>query len=180
MTRIGYARVSTLDQDLDVQLARLKAEGCKVVRSEKVSGASRAGRTELATILEFLRPGDELVVTRIDRLGRDTRDVLNLIHEVEQRGGSVTVLDPFVSTKGEMGQVVLTVLGMVAQMERRFIKERQRECIARAKADGIYTGGKRRLDRDRIRSLADGGLAVTEIARQVGCSRMQVYRVLAE
>jgi DNA invertase Pin-like site-specific DNA recombinase len=135
MTRIGYARVSTLDQDLDVQLARLKAEGCKVVRSEKVSGASRAGRTELATILEFLRPGDELVVTRIDRLGRDTRDVLNLIHEVEQRGGSVTVLDPFVSTKGEMGQVVLTVLGMVAQMERRFIKERQREGIARAKAE---------------------------------------------
>jgi DNA invertase Pin-like site-specific DNA recombinase len=103
MTRIGYARVSTLDQDLEVQLARLKAEGCKVVRSEKVSGASRADRTELATILEFLRLGDELVVTRIDRLGRDTRDVLNLIHEVEQRGGSVTVLDPHVSTKGEMG-----------------------------------------------------------------------------
>jgi DNA invertase Pin-like site-specific DNA recombinase len=180
MTRIGYARVSTLDQDLDVQLARLKAEGCKVVRSEKVSGASRAGRTELATILEFLRPGDELVVTRIDRLGRDTRDVLNLIHEVEQRGGSVTVLDPFVSTKGEMGQVVLTVLGMVAQMERRFIKERQREGIARAKADGIYTGGKRRLDRDRIRKLAAGGIPVTEIARQLGCSRMQTYRVLAE
>ena len=180
MARIGYARVSTLDQDLDVQLARLTAEGCKVVRSEKVSGASRAGRTELATILEFLRPGDELVVTRIDRLGRDTRDVLNLIHEVEQRGGSVTVLDPHVSTKGEMGQVVLTVLGMVAQMERRFIKERQREGIARAKADGIYTGGKRRLDRDRIKSLAGGGMAVTEIARQLGCSRMQVYRVLAE
>ena len=98
MTRIGYARVSTLDQDLEIQLARLKAEGCKVVRSEKVSGASRSGRTELATILEFLRKGDELVVTRIDRLGRDTRDVLNLIHEVEQRGGSVTVLDPHVST----------------------------------------------------------------------------------
>jgi DNA invertase Pin-like site-specific DNA recombinase len=69
---------------------------------------------------------------------------------------------------------------MVAQMERRFIKERQREGIARAKADGLYTGGKRRLDRDRIKSLAGGGTAVTEIARQLGCSRMQVYRVLAE
>ena len=133
MARIGYARVSTLDQDLDVQLAKLKAEGCGVIRSEKVSGGSREGRTELATVLEFLRPGDELVVTRLDRLGRDTRDVLNLIHEAEQRDAFVTVLDPHVSTRGEMGHIVLTVLGMVAQMERRFIKERQRDGIERAK-----------------------------------------------
>lgn len=93
MARIGYARVSTLDQDLDVQLARLKAEGCGIIRSEKVSGGSREGRAELATIIEFLRSGDELVVTRLDRLGRDTRDVLNLIRETEQRGAYVTVLD---------------------------------------------------------------------------------------
>src|SRR3954470_7956308 len=137
MPRIGYARVSTADQDLETQLAKLKAEGCGIVRAEKVSGGSREGRTELAIVIEFLRPGDELVVTRLDRLGRDTRDVLNLIRECEQRGGHVTVLDPHVSTRGEMGQVVLTVLGMVAQMERRFIKERQREGIAKAKAEGI-------------------------------------------
>src|SRR6188768_351999 len=133
MARIGYARVSTIDQDLDTQLAKLSAEGCEVIRSEKVSGASRDGRNELATILDFLRPGDELMVTRLDRLGRDTRDVLNLIHECEQRGAFVTVLDPHVSTRGEMGHVVMTVLGMVAQMERRFIKERQREGIDPAK-----------------------------------------------
>ena len=126
MARIGYSRVSSLDQDLDGQVARLQAEGCTIVRSEKVSGVSREGRPELAIVLQFLRAGDELVVTRLDRLGRDTRDVLNLIHECEQRGASVTVLDPHVSTRGEMGHVVLTVLGMVAQMERRFIKERQR------------------------------------------------------
>src|SRR3954454_21564911 len=154
MARVGYARVSTIDQDLDAQLARLRAEGCEIVRSEKVSGASRDGRTERATVIEFLRPNDELVVTRLDRLGRDTRDVLNLIHECEQRGAHVTVLDPHVSTRGEMGQVVLTVLGMVAQMERRFIKERQREGIEKAKADGIYRGGKRQVDRDRVRDLA--------------------------
>jgi len=118
MARIGYARVSTLDQDLDIQLAKLKAEGCGVIRSEKVSGGSRDGRAELATVLEFLRPGDELVVSRLDRLGRDTRDVLNLIHECEQREAFVTVLDPHVSTRGEMGHLVMTVLGMVAQMER--------------------------------------------------------------
>ncbi|WP_237481885.1 recombinase family protein [Lichenibacterium dinghuense] len=180
MARIGYARVSTLDQDLDGQLAKLKAEGCGVTRSEKVSGGSRDGRTELATVLEFLRPGDELVVTRLDRLGRDTRDVLNLIHEAEQRGAFVTVLDPHVSTRGEMGHLVLTVLGMVAQMERRFIKERQREGIARAKSEGAYTGGKRRLDRERIRTLHAAGNGPAVIAREVGCSRMQVYRVLQE
>src|SRR5688572_3290312 len=149
MPRIGYARVSTTDQDLDTQLARLTAEGCGVIRSEKVSGASREGRNELATIIEFLRPGDELIVTRLDRLGRDTRDVLNLVHECEQKGAFLTVLDPHVSTRGEMGHVVLTVLGMVAQMERRFIKERQREGIEKAKANGAYLGGKRRLDHKR-------------------------------
>ena len=180
MARIGYARVSTLDQDLGGQVARLKAEGCGVIRSEKVSGGSREGRAELATILSFLRPDDELVVTRLDRLGRDTRDVLNLIHEAEERRAFVTVLDPHVSTRGEMGHIVLTVLGMVAQMERRFIKERQREGIAQAKAEGVYTGGKRRLDRDRIHALHAEGSGPAAIARAVGCSRMQVYRVLQE
>lgn len=178
MARIGYARVSTLDQDLEVQQTRLKAEGCNIIRAEKVSGASRDGRTELATVIEFLRPGDELVVTRLDRLGRDTRDVLNLIHDCEQRGAFVTVLDPHVSTRGEMGHIVLAVLGMVAQMERRFIKERQREGIDRAKTDGVYKGGKRRIDRARIEALNASGMGATEIARAIGCSRMQVYRVL--
>ena len=178
MARIGYARVSTMDQDLETQLTKLKAEGCEVIRSEKMSGASRNGRTELAAVLEFLRPGDELVVTRLDRLGRDTRDVLNLIHECEQRGAFVTVLDPHVCTRGEMGHVVLTVLGMVAQMERRFIKERQREGIERARADGAYQGGKRRLDHDQIRSMQQAGHPPGAIAKLVGCSRMQVYRIL--
>ncbi len=180
MARIGFARVSTLDQDLDTQVARLKGEGCAIIRSEKVSGASRDGRAELATILQFLRPGDELVVTRFDRLGRDTRDVLNLIHECEQRGAFVTVLDPHVSTRGEMGHVVLTVLGMVAQMERRFIKERQREGIVKAKADGAYKGGNRRLDRDAILQLHQQGHGASAIARTTGCSRMQVYRIVEE
>ncbi|TXM66638.1 recombinase family protein [Methylobacterium sp. WL12] len=180
MARIGYARVSTLDQGLEGQLARLTAEGCTLIRSEKVSGGSREGRPELATVIEFLRAGDELVVARLDRLGRDTRDVLNIIHEVEQRGAFVTVLDPHVSTQGPMGHVMLTVLGMVAQMERRFIKERQREGIARAKAEGIYLGGKRRLDREHVRNMHLAGSGPAAIAQALGCSRMQVYRVLKE
>ena len=180
MARIGYARVSTLDQDLQHQLDRLNAEGCTVVRSEKVSGGSRDGRAELATVIEFLRPGDELVVTRLDRLGRDTRDVLNLIHECEQRGAFVTVLDPHVSTRGEMGHVVLTVLGMVAQMERRFIRERQRDGIERAKANGIYKGGSKRIDRAKVEQLQAEGFGPTQIAQKMGCSRMQIYRILQD
>lgn len=93
MARIGYARVSTSDQATDLQSERLKAEGCSIVRAEKVSGASRVGREELATILAFLRPGDEPVVTRLDRLGCDTRDVLNLIHECESKGTFVRLPD---------------------------------------------------------------------------------------
>jgi DNA invertase Pin-like site-specific DNA recombinase len=178
MARIGYARVSTADQDLDAQLAKLKAEGCGIVRSEKVSGSSREGRTELGTIIEFLRPGDELVVTRLDRLGRDTRDVLNIVYECDQRQAFVTVLDPHVTTRGEAGRIVMTVLGMVAQMERRFIKERQREGIERARADGVYRGGKRRLDYEKVKALHAAGLGPAAISRALGCSRMQIYRIV--
>ncbi|MFS2037271.1 recombinase family protein [Agrobacterium tumefaciens] len=178
MARIGYARVSTLGQDLQVQLDRLQSEACEVIRAEKVSGGSREGRTELATVIEFLRQGDELVVTRLDRLGRDTRDVLNIVHECQQRGAFVTVLDPHVSTRGEMGHIILTVLGMVAQMERRFIKERQREGIEKAKVKGLYQGGKKRIDSNQVRLLSARGASPTEIARSMRCSRMQVYRIL--
>ena len=94
MARIGYARVSTVDQDLDQQLAKLRAEGCAIIRSEKISGGSREGRDELATVIEFLRPGDELVVSRLDRLGRDTRNVLNIVHECEQRGALPSAMAP--------------------------------------------------------------------------------------
>lgn len=178
MARIGYARVSTTDQDLETQIAKLKVGGCEVVCSEKVSGASSEGRSELATVLDFLHHGDELVVTRLDRLGRSTRDVLNLIHECEQKGALVTVLDPHVSTRGEMGHLVLTVLGMVAQMERRFIKERLRGGIEKAKIKGVYRGAKQRIDRAAVLDLHAKGIGAAAIAKEVCCSRMQVYRIL--
>jgi DNA invertase Pin-like site-specific DNA recombinase len=89
------------------------------------------------------------------------------------------VLDPHVSTRGEMGHLVMTVLGMVAQMERRFIKERQRDGIERAKAAGVYRGGKVRIDQGEILRLKSAGHGPAAIAKKVGCSRMQVYRILA-
>jgi hypothetical protein len=97
----------------------------------------------------------------------------NLIHECEQKGALVTVLDPHVSTRGEMSHIVLTVLGMVAQMERRFILERQKEGIAQANAQAAYTGGKRRIDRDRATEFSVDGKSPTEIASELQSSRMR-------
>lgn len=90
---IGYARVSSSGQSTDAQVERLKAAGCTVIRTEKVSGRSRDGRSELATILEFIQAGDTLTVVKLDRLGRSTRDVLNLVHELEGRGAHLRVLE---------------------------------------------------------------------------------------
>ncbi|MCF6433153.1 recombinase family protein, partial [Leisingera sp. MMG026] len=100
MPRIGYARVSSSSQDLHVQKTMLKTAGCEIIRSETVSGASRDNRSELATMMEFLREGDELVVHRLDRLGRSTRDVLNLVHELDAKRASLRVLEPEVTTAG--------------------------------------------------------------------------------
>ncbi len=107
MARIGYARVSTADQDLDTQLAKLKAEAAGSSGPRRCRVAAGTDALSSRPIIEFLRPGDEVVVTRLDRLGRDTRDVLNRIHEAEQKGAFVTVLDPHVSTRGEMGHIIL-------------------------------------------------------------------------
>jgi DNA invertase Pin-like site-specific DNA recombinase len=126
------ARVSTTGQDTATQEAKLKAAGCTLIRTEIVSGGSRNGRNELASILDFIRPADVLIVVKLDRLGRNTRDVLNLVHELEEKGASLRVLEP--ATGGPMGRMVLTVLGMVAEMELGFIRDRQRAGIDAAKA----------------------------------------------
>ena len=175
---IGYARVSTFDQDTSTQEAKLREAGCSVVRTEKASGRSRDGRDELASILDFIRQGDTLVVVKLDRLGRSTRDVLNLVHELEQRGASLRVLEPAIHTGGPMGRMVLTVLGMVAEMELGFIRDRQRAGIEAAKAKGIYKGRPVTFDHAKIVALRKDGLGATEIARAVGCKRGNVYKAL--
>jgi DNA invertase Pin-like site-specific DNA recombinase len=178
MSSIGYARVSTTGQDTGTQVARLKAAGCDIVREEKASGKSRDGRTELETILSFIRSGDTLVVVKLDRLGRSTRDVLNLVHELDQKGAALRVLEPEISTAGPMGKVMLTVLGMVAEMELGFIKERQKAGIEKAKAEGVYKGRPVTLDHAKVKALHAQGIGATAIAKQMGCSRGAVYKVL--
>ncbi|HID37471.1 MAG TPA: recombinase family protein, partial [Ghiorsea sp.] len=170
--------LSTIDQDLDIQIAKLKAAGCEIVRSETGSGASRQGRAELDTVLQFVREGDELVVHRLDRLGRSTRDVLNLVHELDAKGASLRILEPEITTSGDMGRMVITVLGMVADMELKFIKDRQRAGIEAAKTKGVYKGRKKTVDEAAIHELASEGINKAQIARDLGVSRMTVYRAL--
>jgi DNA invertase Pin-like site-specific DNA recombinase len=139
---------------------------------------SRNGRNELASILDFIRPGDVLIVVKLDRLGRKTREVLNLVHELEEKGASLRVLEPAIDTGGPMGRMVLTVLGMVAEMELGFIRDRQRARIDAAKAKGIYKGRPASFDRARIVSLRKEGMGATDIANAVGCKRGNVYKTL--
>jgi len=179
MAKYGYARCSTLSQSTDIQVTALEAAGCTVIRSEKKSGRSTEGRTELATILEFMAEGDSLCVHKLDRLGRNTRDVLNLVHELHERGCSLQVLEPAIDTSGPMGTMMLTVLGMVSEMELGFIKERQRAGIEKAKAAGVYKGRPVSVDHDRIKQLKAEGMGATAIARELGCSRGAVYKALA-
>jgi DNA invertase Pin-like site-specific DNA recombinase len=176
--QIGYARVSSIGQDTATQEAKLKAAGCTLIRTETVSGATRNGRSELASILDFIRSGDVLIVVKLDRLGRNTRDVLNLAHELEEKGASLRVLEPAIDTGGPMGRMVLTVLGMVAEMELGFIRDRQRAGIDAAKAKGIYKGRPVTFDRARIVSLRKEGMGATDIAKAIGCKRGNVYKTL--
>jgi DNA invertase Pin-like site-specific DNA recombinase len=130
---------------------------------------------EASSIRDLSRPGGGLIVVKLDLVGRNTRDVLNLVHELEEKGASLRVLEPAIHTGGPM---VLTVLGMVAEMELGFIRDRQRTGIEAAKAKGIYKGRPVTFDRARIVSLRKEGMGATEIAKAVGCKRGNVYKTL--
>jgi len=114
---ISYARVSSTDQKTDTHVEKLKAAGRRVIRTEKASGRVREGRDELQRVLEFVDEGGALVVVKLDRLGPSTRDVLNIVHELDLTGASLRVLEPAISANGPTCKMVLTVLGMLAEME---------------------------------------------------------------
>jgi len=142
MPLYGYARVSTLDQDLGIQRTALKAAGCKVIRAEKASGSRRSGRTELQVLLDFVQPGDTLVVTRIDRLARSMKDLQDIVHELKAKGVSLRVTEQPVDTSTAAGKAFLDMLGVFAEFETNLRRERQLEGIKAAKARGIYKGRK--------------------------------------
>jgi DNA invertase Pin-like site-specific DNA recombinase len=179
MTTFGYARVSTMDQDLTVQMSALKAAGCDLVRIEKVSGTSMSGRDELAALLDFIRPGDVLVVTRIDRLARSIADLAGIVRTLEQKGAALRATEQPIDTSSAAGRCFLQMLGVFAEFETNLRRERQLEGIAKAKAAGKYRGRPQSIDAGSVEELRRSGLGASEIARRLGVSRASVYRLLA-
>jgi DNA invertase Pin-like site-specific DNA recombinase len=175
---IGYARVSSSGQDLDIQLAALKAAGCGVIRSEKVSGSSTTGRAELRNLLDFIRKGDTLVVTRIDRLARSIADLATIVRELEGKGAALKATEQPIDTSTAAGRAFLQMLGVFAEFETSIRKERQIEGIAAAKAKGVYKGRPPSIEPNAVAALKAEGLGATEIAKRLGIGRASVYRAL--
>lgn len=179
-TTIGYARVSTEDQDCTLQEAALRAHGATTVRQEKRSGTSMAGREELQIILDFLRKGDTLLVTRIDRLARSVGDLEKIVETVRTKGAHLRATEQPIDTSTPAGVAFLQMLGVFAQFETALRRERQLEGIAKAKANGVYTGRKPSVDVEKVRELRATNMGAQEIARTLGIGRASVYRALGD
>jgi len=181
--KVGYARTSTLDQvaGFEAQIRDLEAAGCEKVFREQISSVADR-RTELEALIDYVREGDEVVATKIDRLARSVTDLLDVIKRVHAKGAFVRIAglgstDP----KDATGELIVTILGAIGAFERRMMLERQREGIAKAKAAGKYRGRKptARAQSDQVRELAGKGVSKVEIARQLGIHRASVHRILA-
>lgn len=177
-TTIGYARVSSDDQDCTIQEEALRLAGCTIIRSEKHTGTTTAGRSELETVLSFLRPGDTIMVTRIDRLARSVADLERIVGQLREKGAHLRATDQPIDTSTPAGIAFLQMLGVFAQFETAIRRERQMEGITKAKAAGVYKGRKPSVDGDAVRALRDEGLGGSEIAKKLGIGRASVYRVL--
>ena len=177
--RIGYARVSTADQNLDSQIAALNAAGCSMIRTGNGGGATLAGRPELGTILEFIHAGETLVVTRIDRLARSMRDLQIIVATLKDKGAHLAATEQPVDTSTAAGKAFFDMLGVFAEFETSLRRERQAEGIAAAKLRGAYRGRPPRIDMDAIRQRLATGLSPTQIARELGVSRGTVYKARA-
>ncbi|MDQ1231408.1 recombinase family protein [Sphingomonas sp. SORGH_AS_0879] len=179
-TIIGYARVSTDDQNCEIQEATLRAAGCTIIRSEQRSGTTVEGRAELDTILSFIRSGDTLMVTRIDRLARSVADLEKIVAMLKERGAFLRATEQPIDTSTPAGVAFLQMLGVFAQFETAIRKERQMEGIAKAKAAGVYKGRKPSIDITAINALRTEGIGATEIAKRLGIGRASVYRAFAD
>lgn len=175
----GYARVSTTDQDLAIQEAALRAAGCDTIRSEKKSGTTTKGRTELETLIAFARPGDTIVVTRIDRLARSIADLAGIVRELEAKGIALRATEQPIDTSTAAGRAFLQMLGVFAEFETAIRRERQMEGIAKAKSEGVYKGRPASIDATKVRELQAAGMGASDIAKTLKIGRASVYRLLA-
>ena len=178
MARLGYARVSSTDQNLEIQVSALKAAGCELVRAEKVSGTSLDGRAELRTLLDFIRTGDVLVVTRIDRLARSIGDLQDIVRTLRARGATLAATEQQIDTSTAAGKCFLDMLAVFAEFETNLRRERQLEGIAKAKAEGKYKGRPTTLATAEIARLKADGLGASAISKKLNIARSSVYRVM--
>jgi DNA invertase Pin-like site-specific DNA recombinase len=181
MAVVGYARVSSVGQSLDVQLTQLHAAGCEKVFSEKRSGTTTEGRDQLAEALDWVREGDVLVVCRLDRLARSIIDLRKIIDRLTAMGVGFRCLQQgTIDTTTSDGRLLLNILAAFAEFETDIRKERQADGIAKAKAEGKYRGRPPSIDADAIAQLEAEGLGASEIARRMGIGRASVYRLKNE
>src|SRR6202140_667300 len=155
MAIYGYARASTLEQNVTIQEDALRRAGCEVIRSEKVSGSSRAGRSELALLLQFLRRGDTLMVTRVDRLARSIKDLQDIVHELRAAGVTLRATEQPIDTSTAAGKAFLDMLGVFAEFETNLRRERQMEGIAAARRVGFTLAASRGSIRPPVRQLRE-------------------------
>ena len=177
---IGYARTSTVEQvaGFDAQVSSLNAEGCERVYKEQVS--SVAERKELDEAICFARSGDTFVVTKLDRLARNTQHLLEIVQRLESKGVALKVLNLGLDTSTPTGKLMLTMLGAVGQFEREIMLERQKEGVAKAKAEGKYKGRKPTAlaKKQKVLELVAEGLTKEAVAKQLGIGVASVYRML--
>jgi DNA invertase Pin-like site-specific DNA recombinase len=174
---VGYSRVSSQGQSLDVQIEQLRATGCEEVFQEKRSGTTRQGRTELEAALRFVRKGDVLCVTRLDRLARSMTDLAKIMDQLTEKQVGFRVLQQALDTTTNEGRLLLHIMGAFAEFETSIRKERQAEGIAKAKAKGIYKGRPKSIDPEEIARLKADGIGPAAIAKTLGICRASVYRL---
>ena len=181
MRLFGYVCVSTSQQSLDLQIKSLKKEGVKSNRifTDKASG-SKADRKGLNLLRVKVEEGDVILVKKLDRLGRDTSDMIQLVKEFDEMGVAIRFLDDGISTEGTMGKMVVTILSAVAQAERQRILERTNEGRIEAKANGVKFGRKRSIDRSQLKALIEKGAGASKIAEQMKIGRSTIYKLMQE
>ena len=179
--KIGYARVSTQEQTLSVQLEQLQKIGCEKIFQEQVSGKSSEDRAELNKMLEFAREGDVIHVTKVDRIARNTIDALKIADQLNEKGAGLVFHDlGDMDINSDVGRVVYTTISAFAEMERKRILQRCNEGRAAAKSQGRHLGRfPNKTLHDRIQELHESGMNKHAISKELGCSRTTVYRVLS-
>jgi DNA invertase Pin-like site-specific DNA recombinase len=181
--RYGYARVSTAKQDHAAQVEALKGAGCELIFTEKASAKSTNGRTEFNRLMRALKPGDTVVVTRLDRLARSSRDLHNILGQLEEGGCNfLSLRESWCDTTTPAGKLMLTIMGGVAQFERELIQARCEEGIAKARAKGTKFGRSSALDVGQKRKIAEryaAGETMTDLARDYECGVATIWRALS-